>query len=87
MDCLWSVAFLDLKAPRFVKHLQKEIELRVTEMDERELATAAWSFATLRHNPGALMEQLAEAALPRLANFETKVAHDLPCEPLFLTTP
>ena len=68
---------MNMKILRLVRHLQREVELRVSGMSERELATSAWSFASLRHNPGALLDLLAEAALPRLAAFETKVRHKL----------
>lgn len=65
---------MDMKAGRLVRHLQREVESRVGDMTERELATVAWSFASLRHNPGAVLDLLAEAATPKLAAFEPKVS-------------
>ena len=72
-DCLWSLASMDMRVIRHLRHLQREVELRVGDMSERDLATVTWSFASLRHNPGALLDLIAEAASPRLPAFETRV--------------
>ena len=74
-DCLWSLASMDMRVVRHLRHMQREVELRVGDMSERDLATVTWSFASLRHNPGALLDLIAEAASPRLPAFESRVHH------------
>lgn len=64
---------MNMRVLRVVRHLQREVETRVTDMDPRALATTAWSFAVLRHNPGPVLDLLAEAALPQLQAFEPQV--------------
>ena len=53
--------------------LNLETNCRLPELDERQLATITWSFGSLKHNPGALLDLLAEAATPRLDSFELHV--------------
>ena len=64
---------MDVRVVRLLRHLQREVEQRVADMNGRDLATTAWSFASLRHNPGALLDLIAEAASPQLPAFETRV--------------
>jgi len=67
------MATLEVKVVRVLRVLQTEIQGRLGELDERQIATVTWSFGSLKHNPGALLDLLAEVATPRLDSFELQV--------------
>lgn len=71
--CLWSLATMNTKVMRVIKVLQKEIDLKLMDLSERELALTLWSFATLNHNPGILGDKIAETSELRLQKFQPQV--------------